>query len=582
MIATHHASPSDRIKALLPLVIAILISVLLLAIGNCQFETNDDMTMIRLLSGKNGLAATPDAVFLSLPLSALLYSLYQIAGNVPWYGLFLYGCLIAGCTIGLKLLLTAETALANKIICGIAFLGFYSYLVCQLNFAAVSLFLWLIVIAAITLANLNQNLTRGTSLIYGCLLAISFLIRPDILLVSLLFSAPAVATLPISSTKRNLAVLLVPLCIALAITTTGNHLYRSTPESRAYAKFNQSRSDLLDLHSGAPTGKTLAALTVSGWSIYDYILAGDWWLHDAKIYNQATFTSFTSQNSNKFAEMISADSSIQAVTTFKLPLVITLACLFLMLSSQPFTCRLVGWQRYGIWGAGVITLGALVLMSSIRFPPRVALPVFAYLVLLGVISSALFPGRRLARTPIHVGIAGVCAIAVAICTFSMLETDYRHRQMARQVKEFTDATLRQVMNNAPADTIMVTANVLGFSYNSEATHPLRAFRDSLSIIDFPSGWLIASPPYNAFLHQYGFVDRNHAVPRMIANDKVLFSYWQSPIENFELFTNNFLAHLRARYAAEFPGKSFQVETVLDNRGVKGNFGWVFFRLHAVP
>ncbi|NVN99876.1 MAG: hypothetical protein HXX17_11165 [Geobacteraceae bacterium] len=571
----------NRIKPLIPLIAAFIFTLILLIFAICQYETNDDMTMIRLLSGKNGLGATPDAVFLSLPLGAILYKHYQLAGNVPWYGLFLYSSLISGCAVGLKIILGSTTATANRIICTIAFLGFYSHLVCQLNFAGVSLFLWLVAIAAISQSSLNHKNCHGEYLIYGLMLAVSFLIRPDILLVSLVFSAPAFATLPFSSTKRKLTALLVPLLMALAISTACNRAYRATPEYRTYAEFNKSRSDLLDLHSGEPTGKTVAAMASVDWNIYDYILAGDWWLHDGSLYNKESFVKFTGQNSSNFSKMVSTDTSTQAANRFKLPLTIIAICLLSSLFSNCQISRLKGREFYAVSGSAVITLGAVLLMSAIRFPPRVALPVSCYLVLLLVIASTIFTKRTSQIVPLRICIATACIIAVTGGTLFMLKDEYHKRFMAGQIKGFTDTTLRQVVNNTPSDTVMISANITGFSYNSEATHPLSEFRNSLPLLDFPGSWLIASPAYNSFLQKNGFGDRTRAVPRMINNDRVLFSYWQSPTENFELFSNNFLAHLNGRYSAEFPGKTFRIVPLFDNRGTSGNFGWIFFRVNAV-
>lgn len=537
--------------------------------------------MIRLLSGRNGLDATPDAVFLSLPLGAMLFKLYQIALNVPWYGLFLYSWLIAGCAVGLKIIMESESATANRIICAIAFLGFYSHLICQLNFAGVSLFLWLVAIAAITRSNLNHKNGHVDHLIYGLMLAVSFLIRPDILLVSLVFSTPGIATLPFSSTRKKLAALLIPLLMALAISTACNRIYRTSPEYRSYAEFNKSRSDLLDLHVGESATAPFDAIRLSGWNIYDYILAGNWWLHDATIYNKKSFEFFTEQNSSKFSKMFSVNSSISAVNTFKLPLIITAICLLLTLSSTPLIRRIEGWRLYAVSGSVAITLGAIILMSGIRFPPRVALPVFCYLILLLAIASAIFTKRNFPIGPIRLLISSVCVIAVTAGVFLILKEEYQKRLMAGQIKGFTDTTIQQVVNNTPADTVLVTANISGYSYKSEAIHPLREFRNSLAIQDFPGDWLTASPPYNRFLQKNGFIDRTHTVPRMIDNDRVLFSFWQSPNENFELFSHDFLAHLNGRYSTEFPGKTLQIVPLFDNRGVRGNFGWVFFRIKAI-
>lgn len=575
-------SARNRNLLLISLAGAILVTVLLLTFGNCQFETNDDMSMIKLLSGQQGLKATPDAVFLSLPLSSLLYQLYKIAGFIPWYSLFLYSCLIIGCTNGLRIIFSTENATVTKISYIVAFLGFYSYLVCQLNFAGVSLFLWLTTISYISLANLTGKPDSVADIFAGCLLGISFLIRPDILLFALLFSLPAIPSFFVYFSKKRLFATLAPLMVMLLLTLGFNSLQRNSNEYQSFAEFNKIRSQLVDTHLAEPNAQTMEAMKNTGWTIFDYMLAGDWWFHDAKIYNKNTFSSFIARNSNGLLGLISTQSAIDTIKSNTYSLIIILLCIFQALTGTSAQDKIKGKYFYLQLLLTVITLAAMVTMTAIRFPPRVAIPSLLFILLISIILRPFYKNRQTSDRFFLVCMYGGCCAAVLYLTIDSYRIHDKKRYISSQIKNYTDQTISLVQKICGQDTIFVNANVSNISFNSESANPLKEYRDMAPFTNFPGGWLIASPPYNAFLRDNGFTDRNRAVPRMIGNSRVVFCFWQSPLDNFEQFTDFFLTHLRMRYAAEFPGTTFQLETVHDSRGVKGNFGWVFFRVRALP
>lgn len=570
-----------RLNVFLAPLVVLVLTTLLLALGNCQFETNDDMSMIRVLSGQQGLKATADAVFLSLPLSSLLYQLYKIANTIPWYSLFLYSCLLIGCTIGLRIILSTENGVVTKISYVVAFFGFYSYLVCQLNFAGVSLFLWLTTIAHISLANMTRKPDRISDLFAGCLLGVSYLIRPDIILFALLFSLPAIPSFFAGVSKKRLLATLGPLLIALILTLGFNTMFRSNTEYRSFAEFNKVRSQLVDTHVAEPNTQTMEAMKNTGWTVFDYMLAGDWWFHDAKIYNKNTFSSFISGNTNNRFGIISVKSAIDTIKVNTYNIIIIVLCIAQLIA----TARKQAEENNNIYNLQLlltaVTLAAIVAMTAIRFPPRVAIPVLSFLLLISMTTrqtkmTCHRPGNFILIC------SYCCCAAVILLTFYNYNSQEKFRYTSSQIKNYTDQTISLVQKEFGSDVILVNANVSNISFNSESAKPFKEYRDMVPFTNFPGGWLIASPPYNAFLKDNGFIDRNHAVPRMVGNNKVVFCFWQSPLDNFEQFSEFFLAHLSMRYAQEFPGKVLQLQTVLDTRGVKGNFGWVLFRVHAVP
>jgi len=124
-----------------PLFVALAVTSALLLLGNPIYESNDDLTIIALLSGKTGLTAQPDGIFLSLPLSRLLYALYGIAGAVPWYGLLLYTLLFVAFYLGLKTISLSDLPPAGTAIMYAGLAMGYFCLFTLFNYTSVSLLL---------------------------------------------------------------------------------------------------------------------------------------------------------------------------------------------------------------------------------------------------------------------------------------------------------------------------------------------------------------------------------------------------------------------------------------------------------
>ncbi|MDD5029496.1 MAG: hypothetical protein PHH58_08365, partial [Rhodoferax sp.] len=211
-------SPSG--KSYLSASIALLFTAFFLMTGLACYESNDDMAMIGILSGAQGLTASPDAIFLSLPLGTLLYWLYKAAPSFPWYGIVMYTALAIGCAVGLRVIADAPTAMRNKIFSAVAFLGLYMQMVMYLNFTSVSLLLWFCVGARVAQLCLSDHDRLPIFWGYGLLLGLSYLIRPSIIwTVALAFCLPVAVALWSVPKKKWVAALLLPLALTMAIAT---------------------------------------------------------------------------------------------------------------------------------------------------------------------------------------------------------------------------------------------------------------------------------------------------------------------------------------------------------------------------
>ncbi len=566
---------------------AALITGFLLAAGMCSYETNDDMAMIRLLSGQQGITATPDAVFMSLPLSSLLYLLYKFYPTVPWYGLMMYGALITGCAIGLRVIAEAPAGMRSRIICILTFLGFYMAIATNLNFASVSLFLWFCVSARIAQASLAERAYGNMYWLYGCLLGFSYMIRPDIILyVASLFSLPVIAALWLTPRRKGLVAVLLPLVLTIMVALAWAQVVRNTPENAAYNEFNKIRAVFTDTSLSELNRNSMVALNATGWNIYDYRLARQyWWLHDGSLFSTRKLNTFITLNKSSGGSLFNFQMGMANLREQKTHLCIIVLTLVILLAppSPPSNLNRTG-QRI-LSSLLAVTLIGMLLLTMVRFPERVSLPVFVCLMLFTVVFRS-FLGSTMNLRSIRVSWAlwGICGTIV----LTLLVSNYRKAAsdilVLRETKTYSEQSIQAAQLVAGKDAIFLSTSLAMASFGTEFINPLKEYRDMTPFINMPSGWLISSPGYNSFLRANGLIDREHLVTRLVDNPRIVLAFWDEPRQPFYEYNNMLLQQLQLRYGPHFPGATLTMKTILDRRtSINGGLaGWVFFTIKTAP
>jgi hypothetical protein len=573
---------SGKNSTIVALLAALLVTGLILATGMCMYESNDDMVMIGLLAGKQGMVASPDAIFLSLPLSILLHKLYGINGTLPWYGMLMYSLLVVSCTIGLRIIINSRTDLPIRIIVMLAFFSFHTYLVCRLNFAAVSLFLWFVAIASVSQKNLEKLPPSPVDYLGGALLGISYLIRPDIFSLSLAFSLPLIATFIVSPAWKRLLATVVPLLIMILLASGVSQFYRTNNEYRAYDTFNKNRASFTDTPVAEPNARTVRALIQTGWTRADYVLAHNWWFHDSSLFSAEKLSTFMNDNKENVTSPLSLQDSRKALHDHRWRFLAVLFCLIALASGTSWNREIFSKRSLILIGSLLATLSGFVLLTAIRFPPRVALPLFMYFILLGTVFMPFLFGKWQNHKLIRISGLIVCSSAIMYLAVHNIQSLTKEASVAQAIKRYTDGAVAQLQRTHGADTIFLSANAICSFFYPEAAHPLKEYRDMIAFKNFPMGWTIASPPYQAFLRDNGFGDRTTVVSRMINNPRLIIAFWETPDKRFEPFAEQFQDHLQNHYSTQFPGMNLKLAPVLDLRKVIGDLGWVFFTIHATP
>ena len=562
-----------------PLFVALAVTSALLLLGNPIYESNDDLTIIALLSGKTGLTAQPDGIFLSLPLSRLLYVLYGVAGAVPWYGLLLYFLLFVAFYLGLKTISLSNLPPAGTAImyAGLAMGCFCLFSI--FNFTSVSLLTWFMAAAYIARLNLSCTPPRKREAWLGFFLGMSFLVRPSILNLAVICSIPVGVTFLVPGTRKRLFYLVPPLLALVALSVVMEFAFHDNPSYRDYQRFSSARSDFTDTQMSSLNPRSTAALEKAGWSKRDYELATELWLHDDAIYSTDRIRTFLDANSGSKLSLLSLDKLWESMLNNQVFLLLMFICCATMLFSAPESYAIPEARLSTVRNCARLALVAfiawVVVLATIRFPQRVAIPVFCFSIVMFMLFRPLVSARWVMKAHYRRLFFGATVPLLLFLAYLLYDEVSSPVSYFMHHNEYTDQALTAVQDINGPGTIFIFPNAKLFAPN-QGINPLREYRDAKPFIFFPIGWLIGSRAYTDFLAKYGFGDRHRAVPAMVDNKNAVLCVFRRNDGKFDEWVSNFLGHLEQHYGQLFPGREFALEPVLDRRAM--GIGWEFFRV----
>lgn len=385
------------------------------------YFTNDDIEITEFLR-ENTL--TP---FVSPILSqALGFAYTKISGDLPWYGLTLYGLLIS--TGAMLIHVVTETGSRDRM-AQIALVGGAVVLTLHHAIVVVSLTFTTVAISAIGTAlasfishvsacqRTGRSVSLGRASACGTLLLFGYILRPQGLAVAAVAFVPifALAVWRFVHTRQILhlaaaTALLGPLVAALLVQ---NAMPQSRdPSARAFYQFNNVRSKIsgmtayLDLDRRAPT-----LLEEAGWTPGELTDFQYWLFFDEERYNVKHLKRLLATGG--ISQPIHTSHTWQKILSHSAPSVL----LFLTVVTGGLALALLERLRRESWlltGYTIFMVAVPVLVSTrLRFPPQVALPMFS----LAALNAFMVIVRGLAETPANVPrrpAAIACAFAVAV------------------------------------------------------------------------------------------------------------------------------------------------------------------------
>lgn len=539
-------------------------------LGTVHYAVNDDMAITALVKGLFGLAPSAEGVFLSPLLSGLLFLLYKLFPYASWFSLFLYTGVALACFLGCLTILMTIHDLGGKIagLLGVAF--FISFTVFKVNFATVSLLLWITGCAFLLLAvrrRMSQNVWFWLA---SAQLAAAYLLRPSLLLIFILMAVPLFLALLLGGERRVAWYAFAPLLAVLILGLLSSLASRGGDAYADYQEFNKIRGEFNDTHRARRTPETPQALFAAQWSNEDYLVSANWWLHDSTFFNADQIRTFLDKNASKSStfNIAAVKQNFSDHLSYLTVILCWILVLLLVNNQQIKKTRTVDLLLY------VFLIAVVLLLMGVRFPPRVAFPCFLMLFLNSWIIFDDFQESNGGLLSLKITIPLLFIIFLTYSFVPVISREIEQVENIKETKEYVDQSLVGVLQRNGHDSIIVDVTPHKLPHNCL---PFQENEPILKTRIMPGGWLVGSPAYLDFLQREGLGDRSTAVAAMIDNRRIVFRYWDSRDLPFEKYLRNiFLPHLRQRYTVPGSDRYINLKILKDDR--QGNNGLIYFQL----
>lgn len=539
------------------LMLASIISAVIIYQGGATFDRSDDAGIVSILRGSNGLQPSPDGVFISHISGYILFYLYKISESVPWYSIQIYCYLL----VSLYLTVFICYRAINKIVLRFVFLAcslLYFYAIARsVSFTAASLTLTCISCAFFIFYLLNEeHYENSHAVVCGVFVALAYLLRPSMLVVSLIvLILTAKFCLLYGSRKISLA-FFSPLLIVIIVNSAIAYKHGQQKDVIDYNEFNKARSIFHDTRIAEWKSSTSGGTETNlAWDYADYTVAKNWWIYDAKIYNVDSFSKST--NDSEMSNLFSVDEFRQSLNNVKYFALISMCVILLFACYDHKTHISRKFSNKLILFSFVITLLPLFALMFIRFPQRVALPMLLFCTLFfSVVVKKINADLVVLRN----FIAFLSIIVVFVCGYYIsadIKADIEYRYAERN---YFNGCMKIIVGYFDKNTVFVLKSPNRFPDISAPFTEDNGF-GGLKIL--PCGWLTGSPLYYRFLIDNNFTDVQRIVPDMIANERVVLLFWDTP-GYWNVYKPIFLSHLRRHYAKE-GSPPISIHEVLDLR-----------------
>jgi len=555
-----------------------------------QYEVNDDVTMIAILSGKGGFPSNPDAVFLNPLLGYLLYSLYKIAPLFPWYGMSLYSIFYLGWVLIVSVMIRTHSRLsllfALPLLC--YFFFFHSSFI---TFTSASLFVPCgIFLCTVEFFLKNQPPSKNVKTYFTVLAVcffLSFLLRWDLVLFSLFLCLPVTIFMRYELVKKIAPVLLVLGCV---IFLNAGFNYMLSLSNKPYHDFNTLRAAFHDTDRGSIHDLiTPHAAQKAGWTYEDYLAFKiPWLIYDNKSFNTQNLRLFLHENDPSHVPgYFFGNVTGRVASSFHNHKDVCILFVMSVISIALYNLRLLFPLEKTYCYKTAFVLGSygtiIVFLMYHRFEPRIFGPLFVYF--LGV-SSVLFdtslPSKNRTRGTLLIQASTLCAVMLLLFSlFIVHHLIMRDSALLDQSVYYRNSIKNafDVINSSKQHAYPLVIQMypkVDKGLNVESTHPLKEFRDSPHIRSFPSGWAINSPYYCQALHSLNLKDGHDFLKWIVDRQEVLLMMNVSSLEEM----NSILLLWKSYYLRRiFPGQQLKFIPVYDFRG-KDGAGLIFLQIRS--
>lgn len=488
---------------------------LLLVFVTPNFKATDNTGILATILGG---AEAPFASPIFVKLMSILY--LDVAGGVPWFGLSHYLALFWAMALFVHAFASVERARPAFWFVLVVFSLLCVTFTIRVGYNASSILLSGVSVLAFALYGRENKLTRATVAVCACGLVFGFLFRPRGMQGAMLLVAPALLALGAFSRSRYSLPIVLGFLLPIGVVGGVHFAWKSffvSEEFQAFREWNRLRGQFHAYPIARANVNNVELLEANDWKSYHYVLLKDWIYPDEDVWNLEKLENifkYTVPLPDEHIDYERIEGSVEE-------LIEDFERYFWLLPVMAFGILLAPSRRVALWSTGYVLfliVLALYLKVALRFPSRIADPMFTlgFASFASIVASDGF--RRMAQPLARVGMAGVAALLTLGPVIEFVAFNYRdavHR--GKRAAQFEDWN-RDFNKWFDGDIVfMQPAIMLGQDQN-----PLRVYDTTFDSV--PLGWRTFSPQFYDFLRRYGLQRGAELLPFAIDNHRFFFVF----------------------------------------------------------
>ncbi|MFH1329790.1 MAG: hypothetical protein ABIJ48_03935 [Actinomycetota bacterium] len=492
-----------------PLTWAALLSVVVMAVLLLTltplYETNDDVAMQAVVDGTLTGEPLPHVILSNVILGLILRSLYRALGWFPWYGAYLYLLHLAALVALVYVVLSGhrERLGLRLLMLGGVVAVFHIPMWMSLQFTSTAFLLGATGVVLFRSVADRVSAPWVPIVAAGAMVGISWWVRwrsaAGVLLLAVPILAPALRR---TNWRRFVAFAGVVLVFVVAGAAFQAAYYGGQPEWQEYFTFNAVRGQLHQTNALLEVDSTV--LSQVGWSDNDLHMFDNWFFTDAGVFETADLEAIAAAAPDPFRAAAAASRLRAQAQGWPGGLRVALTAILggLLWLNGGRRLRIVVVSATLVFGAAAFYLAA-----TAKLPPRVALPMLAFLAVSFLGGICRDPRAMPDPTTDHVRPAwwwaAVIVSAGALTVGGLDAAASRERNEAHQVRIGRQLAALDAVD--PAGAFVAWAGEV-----TRWDSPLSPWTRSGPHL-IPLGWMQRSPAADAVLTRYGIGDLYTAI-----------------------------------------------------------------------
>jgi hypothetical protein len=529
------------------------------------FEVNDDVANIIIFREVFGDGSADASIFVSAIFTHGFIFLYRVSAEIPWYPLFLFLSIFSAQLLLFHLIWQAKVNSYFKLCLFLVTSAVIFRLVLSCSFTASSLLLCSV---ALLYGFIGPGAVHPRLKILAMFFLVTgFLLRPGIFpVVGLAFLPVFISALMSRTVDIRKA---GNFCLLVLVVVGGLYIADLAVESETRATFKQTntiRAKFSDTSWGTITEDFKVSSFAAGWSFADYTVARNlWWFMDENIHSPQALEKFTSVNQ--------AGRSVPWST-----LEIENSLFFAKYAGCLYLILLFGWLSLAngfrspqVWMSFAVGFLCLVLLTGIRFPPRIAYPFLLMLALAPLGTTFLKENRTIKFHWFRPVLLGLMLVPLSWVVFVEVQNQKSLKQDQNILHLAVKSGMDELLQQSP-EMLFVPLPMRGFS-ESSFIDPFHWRNINKSL---PMGWLAQSPVRQPYLKSLGFDPSRNVVPQLLKAKDVVWYFLAKSSEVRGGVLDPFMNYLNNHYG-EDEGSKRLVPRIQKVKSV-GSAVWLFFQV----